>query len=94
MGDSTLCASLKSGKRLIISIICKYYLLRSEKKTLFSSLRTHFVIALFFNFLEYIGSKENDYIHTLLLELLIFYNKVDFFVTNTRNVLKRSLDVD
>ena len=36
MGDSTLCASLKSGKRLIISIIM-YYLLRSEKKPLFSS---------------------------------------------------------
>lgn len=60
-------------------------LLRSEKNPYFLlqnrgvlPLRTHFVIVLFFNFLEYIGSKENDYIHTLLLELLIFY-KVDFF---------------
>ena len=77
MGDSALCASLKSEKRLIISMICTICC-GVKKKSLFSSLRTHFVIALFFNFLEYIGSKENDYIHTLLLELLIFY-KVDFF---------------
>ena len=75
-------------------------LLRSEKNPYFLlqnrgvlPLRTHFVIVLFFNFLEYIGSKENDYIHTLLLELLIFYKVDFFFVTNTRNVLKRSLDV-
>ena len=84
MGDSALCASLKSGKRLIISIMCTIccgvkknpYFLLQKRGVL--PLRTNFVIALFFNFLEYIGSKENDYIHTLLLELLIFY-KVDFF---------------
>ena len=84
MGDSALCASLKSGKRLIISIICT--ICCGVKKTLIFFYKTvefclcvHILVLHYFSiFLEYIGSKENDYIHTLLLELLIFY-KVDFF---------------
>ena len=85
MGDSALCASLKSGKRLIISIICTiccgvkknpYFLLQNRGVL---PLRTHFVIALFFNFFR-VHWEQRERLHTYVTSRITYFLQGGLFL--------------
>ena len=98
--QSALCASLKSGKRLIISIIGSTICCGVKKTLIFFYKTVEFCLCVHILLLHYfsifqstLGAKRTT-TYIRYFQNYLFFTRWTFFVTNTRNVLKRSLDVD